>query len=300
MSNDYIDLNCQFETVDPHFKLMFQAENLRADDPIDISKAILLSEESQTPLKLSKIQQLISRDVTRSMRIIRRGDELKMIIRGRETPFTPGPSADKKSMRRRQTKHQWCYATTALMFAEDSGCLSPKHVQGIANHKPILYSDDPQLRYRFCGYDYEKNKYFCDPGQEYTVILSGDPATSCTPGSVTNAVRELTGRNLISIGNGDNTFWQGNNGKLNRRSIDLLVRKLTMPAILNGYINGDPKTQKGHSFLIKDFSYDGEKLRLYTEECVYGETPIIDDLTANIDCSVYEYRIKATNIYCFE
>lgn len=290
----------QLKSIDLYFRKLFQSEFLNDDDPIDIAKAILLSEENQKHLKLTATQQYRSTDVLHNMRIIRRGDELKMIIRGKETPPLPPPTKDLKPLRRRQTKHQWCFATTALMLAEDSGYIKPCHIQGIKNYKPIMYKEDSQLRYRFCGYDNATKKYFCDPGQEYTVILTGYPATSCVPGNIVEAAEALTGRNLISIGNGNNTFWQDSKGLLNRKHIELLVKKLTVPAILNAYINGDPDTHKGHSLLIKDFSYDGERLQLFTEECVYGETPIITDLTSFIDCSVYEYRMKAANIYCFE
>lgn len=300
MSTDYIDLNFQFETLDSYTKKMFQAENLKPDQPIDIAKAILLAEENQMQLKISTIQRLICKGMLYNLRIIRRGDELKMIIRGGETPLSPRPAANRNPMRRRQTKYQWCYATTALMLAEDTGYIKPIHAKAIKDHKSILYENDPELRYRFCGFDALQQKYFCDPGQEYTVVLFGDPPSSCVPGSVAVAATELTGRNMLSIGSGDNTYWQKFDGSLNRERVDFLARKLTVPAVLDAFIDGDPTNGKGHSFLIKDFSYDGEHLKLYTEECVYGETPVITDLTSYIDCSVWEYRIKVTNIYCFE
>lgn len=300
MSTDYIDLNNQIKKIDSDLKKRYVAEDLRPDDPIDIAKAVLIAEEREIQLQLSSIQKLISKDAVYNMRIIRRGEERKIYLAGGESPLSPPPNINRSPLRRRQTKDQWCYATTALMLAEDSGLIKPYIREEIEKYKPVMYTNDPKLRYKYCGYDAVENKYYCDPGQEYTVMLCGYSPYSCEPGNISKAVAALTGKTLMKIGNNTNSFWQTFNGTTNKKRLELLAKKLKVPAVLDSFIDGDPSNNKGHSFLIKDFIYDGESIKLFTEECVYGETPIITDLTAYIDCSVYEYKSKVTNIYYFE
>jgi hypothetical protein len=297
---EFIDLNNQIRNLDSDLKSIYSANDLDSHNPVDIARAILLAEEREIDLKLSSHQRIISKDAVYNLRIIRRGEERKIYLAGGESPLTPPPKVNRKPTHRRQTKDQWCYATTALMLAEDSGYIKPIHVEGIKRHTPTMYTNDPKLRYKYCGYDVKEHKYYCDSGQEYTVILVGDSQFSCIPGSISKAVTALTGKTLLKIGNDTNTYWQDYERSPNHKRIKFLADNLKVPAVFDGLIDGDPVTQKGHSFLIKDFAFDGTEIKLFTEECVYGETPIITNLISYIDCSVYEYKIKITNIYYFE
>lgn len=295
-----IDLNAQLSSIDKDLLKLYGAENLSINDPYDIAKARIIAEERELFLNLDKQHIFISENDYFEMRIDRRVEEKKIFLAGGESPLYPPPMLDRLPTRRRQTKDLWCYATTSMMLAQDSGFLKEKHRRALNSYQPVLYDTDPKLRHKYCGYDLKRNKYYCDPAQEYTVALYGDSPKSCFPGDVQRSTMNLTGKSMKRIGNGYNSYWLNSDGSLNMNKQKKLAETLKIPAIFDGFLNGDPSTGKGHSFLINGFFFDGEKIYLHTEECVYGERAIITDFSKYIDCSVFEFRIKLTNIYYFD
>lgn len=296
MKKNFFDLNIQLSLVDEDIKKYYHIINLNSKNPLDIAKARIIGEERHINIELSSEQKKISENYYQEFRVQRRIEEKKVYLAGGES-LPSKPNNNRTPIRRRQTKDLWCFATTALMFAEDSKLITDTHRHNICTHKPVLYESNPKLRYKYCGYDAKLDRYYCDPGQEYTVMLCGDTPESCNPGNVQDAAQLLIENKMYKIGNNNNSFWLNKDGTLDLEKQKTLSEKLTVPAICDGFLEGESKTGKGHSFLIKNFFYNENKVILYMEESVYGEKPILDNFSKYIDCSVFEFRIKITNIY---
>lgn len=299
--NYYFDIDSQLIGINDYIKSeYYNLSHLDPALPIDIAKARIIAEEREIDLNLSEIQLKDSKESYIQLITERRLYEMNIDETGGETPPTPPPLISRPALRRRQNKTRWCYATTALIYAIDSGYITDEHMNNINNYVPLMYKKDPKIRLKYCGYDATRDMYFCDSGQEYVVSLCGDDPKSCVPNSVLTAISLLTNRRIKKIGNNNNRFWTNDDGSLNLFRQNKLASEMKLPAICDVFLNGDSTTGKGHSLLITDMKYENDKITLYTEECIFGEHPVITDFSQNIFTSVYNFKSKITNIYFVE
>ena len=300
-NQNYFDLDLQLSNINDDIKtIYYQYTQLNPMSPEDIAKARMMAEEREINLVLTDFQLQTSQAFYILMSKIRFEYESSVDIAGGQTPPFPPPINSRPAIRRRQNKPRWCYATAAIMYAMDSGLIKEKHMHNINTYKPIMYSDNSKLRYKYCGYNAEQNFYYCDPGQEYIVELCGDDPSSCQPNSVIKAVSLLTGINVKKFGNNHNSFWLNADGTLDLKKQRYLANNLKLPAICDVFFEGDSSTEKGHSLLISNMKYEQGKVILHTEEGVFGERPVISDFSQYVPSSVYTFLSKITNIYCAE
>lgn len=294
--NSYYDLKSQLAKINiDKLDVYYGHSPLDSKVPRDIAKARIIAEENEVSLNLSTSQLEISQEEYVNLITERFHIEWKTDQNGGET--RPTSTVSRSAVRRRQNKTRWCYATTALMYALDSHNITDKHINNINTYEPVLYHSDSKLRYRYCGYDAHYDKYYCDPGQEYVVKLCGDNPTSCIANSVYKAITLLTDKKVNKIGNNSSRFWTNQDGTLNLKLQERLANCLKLPAVCDVFYRGDSSTEKGHSLLINKMEYIDNRIILYTEDCVFGERPIIADFSNNVFTSVYFFESKITNIY---